>query len=291
MSRVVDAMLGQLAFGNGANQPMLDPTWGGQGGFAPVIKERISNQAYMRRNLIPILLEAPRFFQLMPNPEKWVQVLRAMVELHPKTWDGFQGGLTAEFEENPVGGGGEVQHELTDVKRAQSVPVLGLVEKYGMPFQTMLYHWMTYGMMDPDAKVALINTLDGERPDDMLADWFTMTMAFIEPCPQHRTAVKTWICTNMMPKSTGDILGKLDRSSASEMNQLSIEWTALSVFNLGSNVVGQLLMDQINMTGANPYMREAWIQAISEEVSATVKGYRENIETLGSSVVAQMSAA
>ena len=59
MSRLTDALLGSSAFGVGANQPMLDPTYGGWFGFAPVMKEWISNQAYMRRNLIPILLEAP----------------------------------------------------------------------------------------------------------------------------------------------------------------------------------------------------------------------------------------
>lgn len=288
MSRLTDALLGSSAFGVGANQPMLDPTYGGWFGFAPVMKEWISNQAYMRRNLVPILLEAPKFFQLMPNPEKWVSCLRSIVELHAKTWEGFNGGLTAEFDEHPAGGGGEMQQELTDVKRARTEPSMTIVEKYGMPVQTLLHHWMTYGMMDPDAKFALANTLEGNQPDDMLADWFTMTMAFIEPCPMHKRAVKTWITTNMMPKTTGEIIGKRDLNSPSEISTLTIDWTGLSVFNLGSNAAGQLLLDGINMTNANPYLRPAWINAVAAEVEDAVNGYRSNVETLGGEAVTTM---
>lgn len=285
MSRLTDAILGGRAFGRGAHQPMVDLTFGGQGGYAPNLVEWVSNQAYTRRNLIPILLEAPRFFSLMPEPQKWVDTLRSLVELHPRTIEGFKAALTVEFEEHPVGGAGEVQHEFTDVKREKSDPVFTYIEKYGMPIQTFLSHWIQYGMMDPETKFALIGTLTGQRPDDMLADWYTMSCLFIEPDPTHRKVVKSWVSTNMMPKGTGDIIGKRDMTVATELNTLNIEFTALSQFSLGTSVFAQKILDSINIARANPYMRPSFIQNISSDVAASVESYANGVNKLAASAL------
>jgi hypothetical protein len=285
MSRVTNAILDQKAFGRGSNQPMLDVTNGGQFGYAPVLTEWVSNQAYVRRNLIPVLLEAPKIFQLMPDPQKWVDTLKAIIELHCRTVEGLNAGLTLEFDEHPVGGGGEMQQEVTDSKRARSEPVFTFVEKYGMPIQTFLYQWMTYGIMDPETKFALANTLQGERPTDMLADQFTASVIFIEPDPSHRRVVKSWVTTNMMPKSTGEIIGKRDLASASEIATLNIEFTGISQFNLGTNLFAQTILDKINMTNSNPFLSPSFIDKIAPDVEAGTKGYKSGVETLGSSAV------
>lgn len=288
MSRLTEALLAGKAFGRGANQPMLDPTYGGQMGYAPILTEWTSNQAYVRRNLIPVVLEAPRFFQYMPDPQKWVDTLKAIMEIHCTTIEGLNAGLTVEFDEHPVGGAGEMQQEVTDVKRARSEPVFGFVEKYGMPIQTFLYQWISYGMMDPDTKFALSNTLDGNRPTDMLADQYTMSMLFMEPDPQHQRVIKSWVVTNMMPKLTGEIIGKRDIASASEVSKLSIEFTGIAQFNLGTNLFAQSILDNMNMKHSNPFLRPSFIQEVSPDVNASKTGYKKNVEDLGSTAVAGM---
>jgi hypothetical protein len=285
MARVTDALIGSKAFAKNSTQPMLDLTYGGQNGFAPVLSEWVSNAAYVRRNLIPIVLEAPKFFQSMPDPEKWVQTLKALIELHPKSIEGFNAGLKVEFDEHDVGGGGEKQQEITDVKRDRTEPTFTFIEKAGMPIQTFLYYWIVYGMMDPDAKVAMVGTLDANRPTDLLPDWYTMTCLFIEPDPTHRKVMKSWITTNMMPKGTGDIIGKRDLTAASELLTLNVEFTGISQFNLGTNAMAQKILDNINLTNANPYLRPAFIQEISSDVGAAARGYKSNVETLGSTAI------
>lgn len=285
MARITDAILDQRAFGRGANQPMLDLTFGGQFGYAPNLVQWVSNQAYVRRNLICILLEAPKFFSLMPEPQKWVESLKSLFELHCRTIEGFQAGVTVEFDEHPVGGAGEMQQEYTDVKRARSEPSFTFVEKYGMPIQTFLYNWITYGMMDPDTKYALVGTLSGERPEDMLADWYSASCLFIEPDPTHRKVVKSWVTTNMMPKDTGEIIGKRDLTSASELLNLTIGFTGLSQFGLGTNVFAQGILDSINIVGANPYLRPSFIQEISSDVLSAEEGYNKNVTDLAASAV------
>ncbi|MGI9211322.1 MAG: hypothetical protein ACR2HF_02520 [Methylococcaceae bacterium] len=288
MTRVTNALLGSNSFGIGANQPMLDLRQGGQHGYSPNLTEWVSNQAYIRRNLICILLEAPGFFQLMPNPTIWVQSLKSLVELHARTIEGFNAALTVEFAEHPVGGGGEMQQEVTDVKRARTEPVFGFVEKYGRPIQTFLEMWIRYGMLDPDAKIALAGTLSStatgatrsgatlgydvtnKRPQDLLADWSTMTCLFIEPDILHKSVVKAWITTNMMPKETGPIEGKRDLTTASDLLELSIPFTGISQYGLGVNRLAQQILSSINITNAVPFLHKAFISKFDTTVNSAL---------------------
>jgi hypothetical protein len=287
MPRVDEALLDGKAFSRGSTQPMLDLTYGGQMGFSPDLKEWVSNQAYVRRHVICLLLEAPAAFNLLTDrhPDIWVRNLRALVELHPRRIEGLNAGLTVETAETLVGGGGEVQEEFVDVKQARSQPVFTFDEKYGMPIQTFLRNWITYALMDPNSKVANIGTLGAAAPDDMLADQYAASMIFIEPDPTHKKVVKAWLCTNMFPKGTGDIVGSRDIGAAMNMQELSIEFTAITQFGLGVNTFAQQLLDNINITNANPYLRPAHIQKISADVEKAPTGYKTHTENLGNTAV------
>ena len=293
MTRITNSLV-TTGWASGATQPMLDFSYGGQNGYSPNLTEWVSNQAYIRRNLICILLEAPGFFQLMHNPEVWVRSLKSLVELHARSIEGFNAALTVEFAEHAVGGAGEMQQEVTDVKRARTEPVFGFVEKYGRPIQTFLEMWIRYGMMDPDAKIAMAGTLTGTgktatrgtylgqtsagslpatagRPNDLLADWSTMTCLFIEPDNLHQSVVKSWVTTNMMPKETGPIEGKRDLTSASELLELSIPFTGISQYGLGVNKLAQAILDSINVTNAVPFLHNSFISSMDTGI-ATVSG-------------------
>ncbi len=285
MARITDTLLGQKAFARSANAPMLDLSFGAQHGYAPDLTQWYNNAAYVRRNLIPILLEAPKFFQLMPESAKWVQCLRVLMEEHSRTIEGLNASLKPDFDDHPVGGAGEVQQEVVDMKRTRSEPVHTFIEKYGMPVQTLLTYWMQYGMMDPDTKFALVGTLSGQKPDDLLPDWFTATMLYIEPDPLHRKVVKAWLCTNMMPMDSGEIIGKRDLTAPSEILTLSIPFTAISQYGAGVNVFAQKIMDSSNMTNANPYERAAFIQSISADVAAIKEGYDDSINKVSANAV------
>lgn len=288
MARVTQALLEGKAFSKGATQPMLDLSYGGQMGFSPDLREWVSNQAYVRRHVFCLLLEAPAAFTKLAdrNPELWVRNLRSLVELHPKRIEGLNAGLTVETAETPVGGGGEMQQEFTDVKQARSEPVFTWDEKYGMPIQTFLRNWITYALMDPNSKVANVGTLGTNAPTDMLADQYAASMIFIEPDPTHRKVLKAWLCTNMFPLETGDIVGSRDLTSAMNLQELSIRFSAITQYGLGVNTFAQKLLDNINITNANPYLRPAFIDKISNDVSAhTDFGYEAKTEDLGKTAI------
>ena len=267
----------------------LDLRLGGRGGYAPVLAEFINNQAYIRKPLIPILLQYPKFFDLMPNPNIWIETLKAIVELHPKSIDGFNAGLQVDTDTHPVGGGGELQHEVVNVKRQPSEPSFTYVEKYGMPIKTFFYYWITYGLQDPDTKFALVNTLDSNniKNFDLTAEQYSMTMLFIEPDPTHTKVLKSWVTTNMFPIDSLDIIGKRDLPAGSELDEFSIKFSGISQFSLGTNSFAQSILEasQKNLVNSNPYYRKSFLNGKDANITDTSNGYETNIEKLHSNIV------
>lgn len=285
MARLTDAILESRAYSRGKQNPMLDMSYGGQQGYAPDMREWISNANYIRRNLIPIVLDVPKFFKYMPDSDKWISTFKSLVELHPRRITGFQRGLEVSTVSTPVGGGGEEQDEFNNVTRARSTPSFEWDEKYGMPIANFFYNYITYGMMDPDTKVANIGTLPGSVPSDMLPDMYTATMIFIEPDPTHRKVVQAYLCTNMFPKGTGAIESDRDLTSAKDVVSRSIEFTAITQTGIGVDALAQRLLNRINITNANPYLRPAFVDDISRDVDDVGKGYKAQTEDFGATAL------
>ena len=288
MSRLANAILNQnggVAYSSGHKAPMLDLQFGGQMGFAPDLSEWVSNQAYVRRNLICLLVEAPKGFKYLPNSEQWIATLRSLVELHPLSIEGLNAGLEVEIASNPFGGAGQIQEDFTNVTEVQSKPVFRWAEKYGMPIAHFFRGWITNLMMDPNTKFANVSTIAGQKPADMLADQYAATMIFIEPDPTHTKVVKSWLVTNMFPTGTGDISGRRDLTQANETPTYDISFTGIAQFGLGVDNFAQKLLDGISLTGANPNLRPAFVDNITQDILATKKSYEKNVEAMGASAV------
>ena len=279
MARITDAILNNKAY-NQSDAPMLDLDYGGQFGWAPSLAEWVSTQAYISRDVVCFVLEAPKFFQLMPNPEKWVSALKALMEVHTITIEGLNMGLTVDTEEHPFGGAGEMMEEYTNVTRARSQVTTTVRDKYGLPIANFLRDWISYGLMDADTKYALIGTRP-DAPEDMLADWYSMTCLFTEPDPTHRRPLKTWIGTGMFPKNTGDIIGRKDKVGGGQGQETTIEWTGIYQSGIGPNKLAQKLLDSVNFVGANPYTRAAFVDDVHPDVAAVDKGYKKSVEESG----------
>jgi hypothetical protein len=293
MARIANAILQNTsAFAQGHNNPMLDLQYGGQMGFTPNYTQWVSNQQYIRKNLICLLIEAPLGFQYLPNPDVWVGTLRALVELHAIRITGLNAHLTVDVAETPVGGGGNMQQDVVDVKRERSVPQFSWNEKYGMPVTMFHQGWITNLLMDPDTKFANVATLASAStsstngpPTDMLADMYSATMIFIEPDPTHTRVVKSWLVTNMFPLSTGDIVGSRDINAQNENLTVDITYAGIAQYGLGVDAFAQQLLTSISIAGANPYTENAFVTAIDQYVSGTTTGYQNEIQQIAAGQV------
>lgn len=286
MSRLRDTILGDRGYAQYSDQPMVDLKNGGQNGPMIDLASYVSNSAYVRRNIIALLIEAPRGFQLLDNPDVYVSTLKALVELHPKSIEGLQSTLTVEHVENPVGGGGEMQEDVSNVTRARSTPTFTWTEKYGKPISNFFRHWITSLIMDPITKFPTVISQGQAAPADLLPDFNGMTVLFFEPDPTHTKVVEAWLCTNMQPKTSGDITGRRDLTQGGESIDYSIEFTSLTQVGVGVNQFAQQLLDNMNLNGMNPNLQAAFVQQIDADVKAASAGYTETLEDRASTKVA-----
>ena len=279
----------------------------GHFGYAPNWKGWEESQPYVTRNLICVVLRAPKFFNYMDTSGKsWTSVLTSLLSTHAQTIDGFNAGLTVEVSETPIGGAGEMHQEVTNVTRARSTPTFTFTEKHGLPIQTFLYNWISYGLMDPDTKYKLFSsTKDAgnleptviqklgfdlfgvfQEEQDTIEDidqphWKSATCLFFEPDPSHSKVVKAWVTANMFPLSTGDIIGKRDMTAGNEINELSIEFSGFSQFGVGPTALAQSILDNISIVDAIPTISDPVITEVDPDVAAeTNKNYKSTVDAL-----------
>ena len=257
--RVTDAVLEKNArYATGA--PTINLEYGGQMGFMPRIgtigpdgkhyEEWISNQAYIRRNVIPILLTYPKAFDyLPPSPMVWIRTLKAIMERHPIKIDGLKQSLTIETDSHPVGAAGEVQEEYTKISREPSTPSFTWNEKGGQAFIRFWEWYGSYLMMDPDTGIANAKNFISLSDYKGLytPDFYTFSMMFIEPDALGKCANRVWMCCNMFPKSFPTVEGSRDIKSAGEMTEINMEFSSLGCPpNISMLAMGERLLAAMN---------------------------------------------
>jgi hypothetical protein len=284
MTRLTDTILSGRAYGKGLQAPLVDLKNGGQFGWSTDHKSWVSNAAFVRRNVIARLVAAPRGFADLDEPQLWVETLKALIEERAKTIDGLQGELTVDYAANPFGGAGEEQEDPTNVTRARSTPNFTWTEAYNRAINAFWEGYITNLIMDPITKYPNVLTR-GVKPSDLLPDYFTFTTMFIEPDPTHTKVVKAWLCANMAPKGAGAVEGRSDKAGGGETQDLSVEFTAITQVGLGVNLFAQRMLDEMNLTGANPNHRPAFIDSITADVARGAKGYAEQIAAAGASAI------
>jgi hypothetical protein len=76
----------------------------------------------------------------------------------------------------------------------------------------------------------------------------------------------------MFPKGTGQISAKRDLTSPGEIRTLDIDFTGVSQYGAGVRRFAQEILTNIDITGANPFLRNSFIQRISADVLAAGDG-------------------
>jgi len=279
MARHADTIMGKHAYAEYSHVPVVDVAEGAQNGHMNDFRFWVNNSAYVSRNIVAILIEAPRGFRDLESPQYWVEALKAIIEKHSQRIEGLRSTITVENVENAMGGDGNMQEDTSNVTRERSVPVHTLIEKYGMPFNKFLEGWITNLIMDPITKVANVVTRNrNSRPTDMLPDYTSATVLYFEPDPTFTTIQKAWLCTNMRPKTGGQVEGTRDLTQGGESLTYSVEFTAITQVGVGVQNFAQRVLESMNLTGTNPNLRDAFVSAIDADVLAADNGYKEQVD-------------
>jgi hypothetical protein len=268
------------AYAEGIKGPVTDLTNSGQMGYVTDIRYYHGAADYTRRPVIAFLMEGPAGFKDLPNPEKWLACLKALIELHPRSISGLDQSLEIEYSENPFGGGGEMMQTLAKVRRNRSQPQFEWVEKIGTPVK---YFWNGYILNllgNPESNVPAVVSRGRDTPYGLYPDYTAFTVLFVEPDPTERWVVEAWLCTNMMPMQGPRVEGSRDITATPESVTHSITFTCIQQVGVGVRNLAQRFLDSANQTGIDPNFREAWIQKAEADVQAIdYTGYIPNMET------------
>ena len=266
------------------HSPAMDLRYGGQTGFMPRIGllkdnknygEWINNQAYIRRNVIPVLLQSPRFFDFLPDSTKWVSVWKSVIEDQPLTIDGLTSGLSVDTDSHAVGGAGEEQEEITNVTRAKSTLSMTFQDKAGKSLIKLFDFYIRYGMMDPDTKSPLVTRYFSKISDigNMYTpDFYSSTVMYIEPDITNKVVNDAWLCTNVFPKSNGERTGKRDIKAGGEKVELNIDWSCITMNNEAVLRLADIILANLTVLKKIPDLdlvlpvdgQTAKVQAVSE---------------------------
>lgn len=276
-NRLQDTILNK-GFSKNASAPMVNLAHGGQHGVITNPSTWINNGQYVRTNTICRLIQAPRGAQLLPNPEVFIENLRAFVETHSRTIDGLQWGYTVDVAEQAFGNSGEMQATPTKVSRTKSELSHTADEKYGMPIWRMHDAWIRMLIQDPESMYA--GVVSGDRnalPSDMLPDFYSMTCLYWEPDPTFQYPVKSWLVTNMFPRELPSSEGRKDGTSAYEPFEITIPYGGIQFVGKGTDALAQQFMDNFNRGGMNTSLRPAFLTGLDSDVKAVGAGVAEDL--------------
>ena len=278
MARTDQTLMDKRAFAERMLAPMVNPGEGGQNAHHSNFRYYLANAHYVRRNIIPVVIEIPRGFSLLDDYPLYVNSIKGLFETHARMIDGLKNTLTVDTQGIPVSGDGNEQEEFTNVTRERTTPTFTFNELYGTPINALLEFWITMFMADPISKVPGICTRLN-RPADLLPDFYSMTMLFIEPDPTYTKVQRAWLCTNMFPKTAGQVEGSRDPTIVGQTVEYTIEFTALTQCNYGTIQFAQGIFDTMNMQGVNPHFQPAFVDGIDTDVAASDVGFMDKVNT------------
>lgn len=263
-------------------QPMLDPSIGGQFGMMTDLKNWVSNAVELKGQLYAVVLDVPKGFHELPGSEHYIRAFKTMWMQDAQTIEGLDATLNTEFAETPVGSAGEMQETLSNVTRNRSVPVLGLPERLGKPYQALLTDWITLLGLDPETNIPGLAAYKELEIDVLTPDWNTATVAFFTTDPTFRYVQDAWIVTNMFPKSAGEVTARKDLSAGKEALVHSIEWTGMAQVGMGPKSVCQGLLDSISLRGVSPVTAPGIMEEVNALVADQDVGMREHLRRAAS---------
>ncbi len=260
--------------------PMLDLSIGGQNGIMRSPAEWVSSANYVQQKTRAVLFTPPKGIQYLPSAELQYAALKSLIELMPQTIDGLTSNVEWNYEGPQVGNAGEKMESATQATRAVCTPTFTWSEKYGM---SIARFWTEYGrmlIMDPDLThpgiVATSNYIAANSPA-WLPDMYSMTVLFFEPDVTFTKVTKAWLCTNMQPRTGGDITGKMEVNGAGEIPTVSIEFTALTLIGKPVNILAQNYLNSLNLTDLRPLELKPYTTSIDPDVKAAAEGLASQV--------------
>jgi len=259
MSRVLNSITDGINPSDRVARKLSDLKYGGQFGLSEEIgfaekdgtfsANWMSNQAFISGQTIAVVLEAPEFFEFMPNKTVLVESLKALIELHAEKIDGLETTLTVETASHELNGSGAVvMDEVVRVTETRAEPTFTFREKLGRSIQRFLNLWIIYGIGDPhNRNIPRVTQLPGY--DANANPWNEAmsgaTILFFETDITHTRVEAAWLAGGCKPTSDGGVTSRKDLTASGEMKEYSIKFTSLMDTTENAMVIAQTWLDAL----------------------------------------------
>lgn len=281
-------ILHDKAFLKGTKSYGVDASKGGQFGFMVDIGSFINNTPYVGRDVIPVLMQYPKAYDLFDKDTRdtLVRMLKSLIEVNAKSITGLRSTLQTEWMSVEVGGAGEIQQELTNVTRERSAPNYTWHEVDGCAIGRF-WEWNIemLGMSANSKYPAIIAEGFNAKVTTFLADMTRFVTLYIEPDRTGQYVVDAYLCANMFPQGAGDRESMRELTSAKQGRDITIEFTALTQRGYGVIALAQKMLDAIKYSGANPQYQPAAVDKVDSNISAMKSGYTDQIHRLGGQAI------
>lgn len=288
MSRLSDSL---AQSGAGVNTytrtTMANPLTGGYFGIAANLANYVANGGFRLQQLQCAVLWVPGAIEYLDYPEVWTGHIKAVMEKHTRSIEGFQRALQVDHFTQPAGGAGAEQFDPANVTQQQPTPTHAIGEKYGFPNGTLFEWWIRLFIMDPDVKRPLIMFYDN-APSDLLPDMTSMMCLYWDTDPTGTEIINAYLGVGMQPKSSGTRESRFDKTQAVASDLVhNIEFTGTFIMNEAVNQLAAQINSERNVVGAIPYYQELpdELSSIDTNVEAVKTGVADQIEDIAAAQV------
>ncbi|AXH70777.1 tail tube protein [Vibrio phage BONAISHI] len=244
---------------------VVDGRKGGQQGHMANTRTWESSLYHTKQKLIAVLLQAPAGFRYLDDGDYYAALLKSAIETMATSITGLNQTTTMETEDTVQGYGGEVMQTPTLVSRSRSEPAMTFPELEGKPLTDLFRTIQTKLVMEPGTtRVGVMDQaayIAAGSPPITAADRSFVTL-FIEPNRSLTGVESAYMCANMMPIEVPDEISN-EVGSPNEINNLEINFTALTIVNDSVKALALQYLNSINKYGYNPTSQTPFVTEVS----------------------------
>lgn len=281
---IVSRSLKTAPFLEGLQAPVEDPRYGGQSGWANDLEEYLSQTPYTSGQAIYVMLRGPTGPSLLNDGGLIVGTIKSLLEVGSHRIEGLRRSLQPSVNQYEVGGAGHEFHYHSDLKEDQSEVTHTMYDRNNACISRFWEYYYRTFIMDQKTKAPMIISM-GIRPEKILPDFYSWAGIYIEPDITQTKAVDAIMIVNQSPKTLPTIEMRRDLTSGREVREIALTLTGMQDTSFGTLAIGQMILDRITYTGANPQMQPAPLDDIDADV-AKHPGYMDGVDTMSKQAIA-----
>lgn len=268
MENTVNKVLPAEGYMAGKVTKALDPVETGQFGMLTNNLNWGHLRHQTKQNMFVMVLDYPRGFDALPNPDRWISMFKALIEDLPHRVEGVNWTQTPAWAETEHGGTGDMHHQMTDIKFSPTELSTPVRDREGYVIENFVTGWWNLLGLDPVSKRPGIFELDTVDKDSivMSSDFSGGVVIAFEASECMRYVHKAQIIYNVQPKEGIESNGIRDLNAEKEIIEHNITWTGTAVRDRGAEEVARSLLTALTATSLSSVNRKAILTDINNRV-------------------------